>query len=112
MNEEQIRKIIEEELRKFKEKNLGFRSWLRLDTPTDTYTVANKNTSGSYLPLTGGTIAGNLITTGSTKMNTVGFYNTTPQSKQTVSGSRGANAALASLLTALATVGLITDSSS
>lgn len=39
-----------------------------------------------------------------------GFYNTTPQTKQTVTGSRGGNAALASLLTALATVGLITDS--
>ena len=42
----------------------------------------------------------------------VGFYGTTPQSKQTVSGSRGSNAALASLLTALASIGLITDSSS
>lgn len=43
--------------------------------------------------------------------STIGFYNTTPASKQTVSGSRGANAALASLLTALSTIGLITDSS-
>ena len=33
-------------------------------------------------------------------------------SKPTVTGSRGGNAALASLLTALATYGLITDSSS
>lgn len=41
----------------------------------------------------------------------VGFYGTTPGAKQTVTGSRGANAALASLLTALATLGLITDSS-
>jgi hypothetical protein len=40
-----------------------------------------------------------------------GFYNTTPAAKQTVTGSRGGNAALASLLTALATTGLITDSS-
>ena len=43
---------------------------------------------------------------------TVGFYNTTPVVKPTVSGSRGGNAALASLLTALASMGLITDSSS
>jgi hypothetical protein len=39
----------------------------------------------------------------------VGFYNTTPTTKQSISGSRGANAALASLLTALAAYGLVTD---
>lgn len=44
--------------------------------------------------------------------STVGFYGTTPATKQTVTGSRGANAALASLLTALAAIGLLTDSSS
>jgi hypothetical protein len=43
---------------------------------------------------------------------TVGFNNTAPISKPTVTGSRGANAALASLLTALASYGLIVDSSS
>lgn len=42
----------------------------------------------------------------------VGFYGTSPISKPTVSGSRGGNAALASLITALANLGLITDSSS
>ena len=42
----------------------------------------------------------------------VGFYGTSPQAKPTVTGSRGGNAALASLLTALATLGLITDSTS
>lgn len=42
----------------------------------------------------------------------IGFYGTAAQSKQTVSGSRGAIAALASLLTALDTIGLLTDSSS
>lgn len=41
-----------------------------------------------------------------------GFYNTTPIAKPTASGSRGSNAALASLLTALANLGLITDSTS
>lgn len=39
----------------------------------------------------------------------VGFFNTAPAARATVSGSRGGNAALASLLTALATYGLITD---
>ena len=42
----------------------------------------------------------------------IGFYGAAPAAKPTVTGSRGANAALASLLTALATLGLITDSSS
>lgn len=41
----------------------------------------------------------------------VGFYGTAPGVKPTVTGSKGANAALASLLTALATLGLVTDSS-
>lgn len=40
----------------------------------------------------------------------VGFYNTDPIAKPTVTGSRGGNAALASALTALASLGLITDS--
>lgn len=42
----------------------------------------------------------------------LGFFAATPAAKPTVTGSRGANAALASLLTALATLGLVTDSSS
>ena len=40
----------------------------------------------------------------------IGFYGTAPTAKPTVAGSKGGNAALASLLTALATLGLITDS--
>jgi hypothetical protein len=43
---------------------------------------------------------------------TLGLFNATAASKQTVTGSRGGNAALASLLTALATYGLVTDSTS
>jgi hypothetical protein len=42
----------------------------------------------------------------------LGFYAAAPVAKPTVTGSRGGNAALASLLTALANLGLITDSSS
>jgi hypothetical protein len=41
----------------------------------------------------------------------IGFHNTTPIVKPTVTGSRGGNAALASLLTALANYGLIVNSS-
>lgn len=42
--------------------------------------------------------------------NKMGFFSTTPISRPTVTGSRGGNAALASLLTALANLGLITNS--
>ncbi len=45
----------------------------------------------------------------------IGFFSTaagTPVAQQTVTGSRGGNAALASLLTALANYGLVVDSSS
>ena len=44
--------------------------------------------------------------------NGVGFNGASAVAKQIVSGSRGGNAAIASLLSALATVGLITDSTS
>lgn len=40
----------------------------------------------------------------------LGFYGATAVTKQTVTGSRGGNAALQSLLTALANLGLLTDS--
>jgi hypothetical protein len=43
-------------------------------------------------------------------MGNAGFYGTEPVAKPTVTGSRGGNAALASLLTALASQGLVTDS--
>lgn len=42
----------------------------------------------------------------------IGFHGAAPIAQQTVSGSRGANAALASLITALANVGIIVDGSS
>jgi hypothetical protein len=51
------------------------------------------------------TLTGDVKVTGN-----VGFNNVTPIAKPTVSGSRGGNAALASLLTALANFGLITNS--
>lgn len=41
----------------------------------------------------------------------LGFYGTAPVAKPTVTGAKGSNAALASLLTALASMGLLTDSS-
>jgi hypothetical protein len=57
-----------------------------------------------------------ISTTGTKQIETnatgIGFYAATPVAKQTVTGSRGSNAALADLLTKLATLGLITDSTS
>lgn len=44
--------------------------------------------------------------------NTIGFFGTAATTKKTVSGSRGGNAALASLITQLAAYGLVTDGSS
>lgn len=49
---------------------------------------------------------------GTTTVNSPGWLVKPPTSKPTVIGSRGGNAALASLLTALASYGFITDSSS
>lgn len=61
-------------------------------------------------------LSGAFIAGGATKLagsgSTLGFYGATGATKATITGSRGANAALASLLTALASLGLITDSSS
>jgi hypothetical protein len=42
--------------------------------------------------------------------NAVGFHGTTPVAQQTITGSRGSNAALADLLTKLAAKGLVVDS--
>lgn len=72
--------------------------------------VTNSGQSTTYLSVSGTTITlnGALDHDGST----AGFFGATPTTKPTVTGSRGGNAALASLLSALATLGLITDSSS
>ena len=43
--------------------------------------------------------------------NRLGFFGATEVARPTVTGSRGGNAALASALTALASLGLVTDSS-
>lgn len=55
-------------------------------------------------------IAISIAASGSAAM--LGFYGATAAIKQTITGSRGSNAALADLLTKLATIGLITDSTS
>lgn len=88
LTEKQIRDIISSEINKFQQNNLAFRSPYRIDSAKDVYS-----------PITGNS-------------KQIGFYGTTKKPKQTVTGSRGSNAALASLLTALSTIGLITNSTS
>ncbi len=58
-------------------------------------------------------IAGTVVLDGDLDHNgsNIGVFGTAPTTKKTVTGSRGGNAALASLLTQLAAYGLITDSS-
>jgi hypothetical protein len=53
--------------------------------------------------------SGNNITMSITADDKLGFFNAAPIVKPTVSGSKGANAALTSLITALKNLGLITD---
>ena len=67
-------------------------------------------TLGDGVSIEGGTTNGTKILTGTTQK--LGFHGATPVAKQTVTGSRGSNAALADLLTKLANLGLIVDSTS
>lgn len=79
--------------------------------------TANNHMAGNLLLGTtadGMTAGGSLAVAGdfAHRGTLAGFFNTTPIAKPTVTGSRGGNAALASLLTQLAALGLLTDSSS
>lgn len=56
-----------------------------------------------------GAIRANNVTKIAWNTTGIGFYGTTGTAQQNITGSRGANAALADLLTKLATIGLITD---
>ena len=77
-------------------------------TFTGTTTVATSVVTGTETVNGAMTMKGALDHDGTT----VGFYNTAPVAKPTISGSKAGNAALASLLTQLAALGLITDSTS
>jgi hypothetical protein len=73
----------------------------------DDQVVMNYGTTVNGLAslLGGATIGGNLQHTGSQ----LGFYNSAPITQQTVTGCRSDGTALASLITALAKLGLIKD---
>lgn len=68
------------------------------------YLIQGKGTSGVTLR------DGNSLAKFAVNTTGIGFYGTTPVSKPTVTGSKGGNAALDSLVQALATLGLITNS--
>lgn len=95
------------------------------DASASRWYIYTANSSWLYLrDLTNGRmhfelVPGNSNTVAETRINSSvqiagnsGFNGTAPIAKPTVTGSRGGNAALASLLTALANYGLITDSTS
>jgi hypothetical protein len=77
------------------------------------YIVSDTALQAPAVAVAGQVNAGSVIATTSLLQGGVlGFYGTAGQAKPTVSGSRGSNAALTSLLSALATLGLIVNSSS
>jgi hypothetical protein len=83
-----------------------------VDVNVDQITNGSSITSPTKVVTVAGvkaTLSGDELLHSGTK---VGFYGTTPATKPTVTGSRGGNAALGSLLTQLASLGLLTDSSS
>ncbi len=83
-----VEAMIETAINKLREETISFRRFVPTDSVKD-----------QYSPITGAS-------------QRIGFYGAQRIAKQTVTGSRGSNAALASLLTKLALLGLITDGSS
>jgi hypothetical protein len=88
----------------------------RYETGSNSFYLDNQNRSNTAGDKAGALLYGTFDPTPANQTMTingkVGFNCTPAIAKPTVTGSRGSNAALASLLTALANYGLITDSSS
>lgn len=87
--------------------NIGIRATSKLHfdgvgAAGDTY--ISETSANNLKVFAGGAERANFNATG------IGFNGATPVAKPTITGSRGGNAAIASLLTALANLGLITDS--
>lgn len=87
MNDD-IKKYIDDIIEQRLKDGNNFRRWNPLDSVTD-----------QFSPITGAS-------------QQIGFFGTPKIAKPTVTGSKGANAALTSLLTALSNLGLIINSSS
>lgn len=79
----------------------GVIRFVRTTTGTNVFQVG---TDGSLFIYNAVTMQSSLKVQGN-----IGFYNATPVARPTITGSRGSNAAVASLLTALALQGLIID---
>lgn len=96
--------------------NGSLTSWLNFSAASGTVTMQyplamNANvTLGEGANIVTGTTTGTKI--GTSASQKIGFHNVTPVAQETVTGSRGGNAALADLLTKLATKGLIVDGTS
>ena len=88
MTPDQVNAMINNAIDKFRQETIAFRRWEPQDSVTD-----------QFSPITGAS-------------QMIGFFGTKKISKPTVSGSKGANAALASLMTALSNLGLVVDSTS
>ena len=81
-----INGILDPKLQELKGEFSDFRRWYPLDSVTD-----------QFSPITGAS-------------QKIGFFGTSKVTKPTITGSRGGNVALTSLLTGLSTLGLIKDS--
>lgn len=80
-------------------------------THAATMYIANAPAAGTNVTITNAYAL--WVDAGATRLDgDVGFFATSPASQQTVTGSRGGNAALADLLTKLATYGIIIDGTS
>lgn len=93
--------------------NAGATSYLEETASNDVSLVINGLAvvrANSQITLTAQSGTWGFATAAAGGASTIGFFGATPQAKQDVTGSRSANAALASLLTALATYGIITNS--
>jgi hypothetical protein len=92
---------------------IGTTTVFELTTPTIVLGATTGVTGIDYKVATGG--AHVFSVNASTRLNMngtgIGFFGAAPVAKPTVSGSRGGNAALQSLLVALSQLGLVTDSS-
>lgn len=97
--------------------NAGYSASQLISATNSTAIGANSYTTASNQMVYGDSnITEHLFAAGTVKIpvlrhtgSTLGFYNTIPITKPTITGSRGGNQAVASILTQLALLGLITD---
>jgi len=82
---------------------------LEFDAITMTVTLMDNLGNSVVLDSSAMTVVATIVTSISLATGALGFYGATPVAKPTVSGSKNGNAALTSLMTALASLGLVTD---